>query len=97
MVDYSEKRNFQRMTLDCSLEYQHADDDQFRCGTVKNLSATGVMFVAAESISVGSQLKIKLTPENTITPPMNADVVVSRCDPYDDSQYLLAGEITQIT
>ena len=96
MVDYAEKRNFQRMTLDCTLEYRFSDDEEMRSGSVKNLSATGVMFVCDQSISPGTNLVITLTPENTITPPMTADIVITRCDPQENSDYLLAGEISKI-
>lgn len=96
MIDYAEKRNFQRMTLDCNLEYWLKGSDDKHCGTVKNLSATGVLFIANQPIAVGSELKIVLTPENSVTPPMHADVVVSRCDQQGDDSYLLAGEISKI-
>ena len=96
MVDYAEKRNFQRMTLDCTLEYQFPNDDEVHCGTVKNLSATGIMFVSKQSIAEGTELLIKLTPENTITPPMSAEIVITRCDDHESGGYLLAGEISSI-
>jgi len=96
MTDYAEKRDFQRMTLDSVLEYHLAGDDEVHQGQIKNLSATGVMFVCDRVVSPGTQVNIKLSPVNTITPPMSAEISVTRCDQHDDDSYLLAGEIIKI-
>jgi hypothetical protein len=97
MVDYTEKRDFQRMTLDSSLEFQVFNDSRVYQGTVKNLSANGLMFTSDKSLPLGIQLSIKLTPENSITPPMVAEVKVIRCDKHSDGLYYVAGEMSQIS
>lgn len=84
------------MTLDSSLEYYVYNDEKTYQGKVKNLSATGIMFTASHSIPLGIQLQIKLTPENDITPPMEAGVRVTRCDKRRDGHYHVAGEMSQI-
>lgn len=96
MAEYAEKRDFQRMSLDSSLEYQILSEDKAYQGKIKNLSATGVLFVTDHSIPLGVNLRIKLSPENDITPPMSAEVKVTRCDKHSDGGYYLAGEITRI-
>ena len=96
MTDYAEKRDFQRMTLDSTLEYQIHNEDKLLQGEIKNLSATGVLFITDHPISLGIKLRIKLTPDNKITPPMSADVKVARCDKHADGAYYVAGEILTI-
>lgn len=97
MAEYAEKRDFQRMTLDSTLEYQVVnEEDHYHLGSIKNLSATGVLFVTDRSIPLGIKLRIKLSPENEITPPMKAEIKVSRCDKHSDGDYYLAGEIIKI-
>lgn len=96
MEEYSEKRDFQRMTLNSSLEYQVLSENKQYQGNIKNLSATGVLFVTDHSVPLGVILRIKLSPDNNITPPMSADVKVTRCDKHSDGGYYLAGEITRI-
>lgn len=95
MIDYAEKRDFQRMTLDSVLEYQLTGEDEAHHGKVKNLSATGVMFVSSQAIAPGSQVNIRLSPVNPITPPMSAEISITRCDKQEDD-FLLAGEIIKI-
>lgn len=97
MADFSEKRDFQRMTLDSSLEYQIYNDKEVYKARVKNLSATGILFLASQSIPLGIQLSIKLTPENKLTPPMMAEVKITRCDKHSDGDYHVAGELTQVS
>jgi hypothetical protein len=96
MADYSEKRDFQRMALDCSLEYRISSENTTYQGKIKNLSAKGVLFLGDKSIALGVQLQITVAPVNDITPPMVADVRVTRCDKHDDGNYYVAGEILQI-
>jgi hypothetical protein len=96
MSDYSEKRDFQRMALDCSLQYTISADDKTYQGKIKNLSAKGVLFTGDKSIALGVQIQITVSPVNDITPPMVADVRITRCDQNDDETYYVAGEILQI-
>jgi hypothetical protein len=96
MTDYSEKRDFQRMALDCSLEYSTADDDITYQGKVQNLSAKGILFLGDKELALGTKIKITVSPVHDITPPMVADVSVTRCDKHDDGSYHVAGEILHI-
>jgi len=95
-MDYSEKRDFQRMDLDCSLEYQLENDQIIRQGVVINLSAKGILFIARNAIASGDRVTIILTPVNNITPPMSAETVVARCEKQSESEYQIAAEIVQI-
>lgn len=96
MTEYSEKRDFQRMTLESTLEYQMENDTNTYKGTVKNLSAKGVLFTTSDEIPLDKNLIIKLKPVNNITPPMSADVKITRCDKVSDTEYHVAGSILQI-
>ncbi len=96
MNDYSEKRDFQRMVLDCSLEYRISAEDKIYQGKIQNLSAKGVLFQGDQSIALGVQIQITVSPVHDITPPMVADVRVTRCDKREDGNYYVAGEIIQI-
>ena len=97
-MDYSEKRDFQRMTLDCALEYRVHDKDDARVGQIKNLSATGVLFTADESLALGIEIFITVTAKNSNTPPMTAELKSLRCDKHsDDGKYHVAGEVLSIT
>ena len=95
-MDYSEKRDFQRMALDCSLEYNLESEPKAYQGIVINLSAKGVLFIAEEAIEAGVNVNIKLTPVNDITPPMSAQAVVARCDKHSENEFHIAAEIVQI-
>ena len=78
MSDYAEKRDFQRMAIDCVLSFSREGDSVIYDGSVINLSSKGILFTSMESIEEGSNLGIVLTPSNSITPPMEADAVVTR-------------------
>ncbi len=96
MTDYAEKRDFQRMAMDCSLQYRISGNEPMLQGKVINLSAKGILFVVDSAIAEQTTVEIKLTPVNTITPPMSANTQVTRCEKQDDGQYKVAAEIVQI-
>lgn len=95
-MDYSEKRDFQRMAIGCSLEYQLENDTQIYQGKVVNLSGKGVLFTASNAIKAGANIKIIVIPGNSLTPPMSADILVLRCDKQSDKKFHIAAEIVQI-
>ena len=78
MSDYAEKRDFQRMAIDCVLSFSRKGNSEVYDGNVINLSSKGILFTSMEPIEEGSELRIVLTPSNSITPPMEADVIVNR-------------------
>jgi hypothetical protein len=78
MIEYSEKRDFLRMPIDCELSFSEADSGKRHHGKVINLSSKGILFTSSKSFEIGTRLDIVLTPSNSITPPMQARVTVSR-------------------
>jgi hypothetical protein len=66
-----------------------------KCGTIKNLSGDGISFYIDQAVTEGTEVHISITPENTVTPPLNVTVEVLRCSQADDNQYEIAGNITR--
>jgi hypothetical protein len=94
MSDYSEKRGFVRMSIDCELSFSPLDGAQKYQGKVVNLSNGGILFTAAQSFDIGTRLEIELTPANSVTPPMQARVTVTRVE-ASDSSFEIAGKIDE--
>jgi hypothetical protein len=78
MTNSYEKRNFQRMPIDCHLSYSVVGDDRDFEGKVINLSNKGILFTSRQRLEVGSLLTLVLTASQTKTPPMHATVKVTR-------------------
>jgi len=93
-LDYSEKRNFFRMHMDCDMEYTVNGSDNKQCGLLASLSGDGISFFVEEAVAEGTEIKVSIAPENGITPPLNATIQVLRCE-ADDNRYMIAGNITQ--
>ena len=94
MSDYAEKRGFVRMPIDCELSFSPLDDAQTYQGKVLNLSNGGILFTAAQSFDIGTRLEIELTPANSVTPPMQARITVTRVE-ASDSSFEIAGKIDE--
>ncbi len=95
LTDYSEKRNYFRMNLDCNAEYIVNGSGTSKLGTVTNLSGDGISLITDESVTPGTEVKILIKPENDVTPPLDVVMEVLRCEQHDGENYLLAGNITK--
>jgi hypothetical protein len=95
MIDYAEKRDFLRMPIDCELSFMVAGSSRQYQGNVINLSSKGILFTSSEKFKQGTRLEIILTPSNSATAPMHADVVVARVD-SNEVLFEIACEIAEI-
>ncbi len=95
MIDYAEKRDHLRMPIDCELSFSRRGEAEQLHGNVVNLSGKGILFTSSECFAPGDQLDIRLTPANTLTPPMEASVVVNRVTD-NNARFEIACEIETI-
>ena len=93
--DYAEKRNFFRMNMDCNMEYTISGSDSKEQGTVLNLSGDGISFTVKDQIKPGVIVRISISPENTVTPPLEMAVEVLRCEQSGAEAFEIAGNITR--
>lgn len=94
-TDYSEKRNFFRMNLECSAEYTINGSGDKKSGTVSNLSGDGISIITDQSVEPGTEVRVLIKPENNVTPSLDVVMEVVRCEERDADSYLLAGNITK--
>lgn len=81
MIDYTEKRSFKRVDVECEIQYkmfETGDDNEI--GQVANLSGRGLMFIAERGVPVNAELEVHIAPGNTLTPPLHARVKVVRME-----------------
>ena len=95
-LEYSEKRDFIRMFINAPISYSASGSGEWQKGIGKDLSATGIAFVTHESYNDGDLIEIKLKPETTVTPPLEATVKVVRCSASEDGGYELSTIIEKI-
>ncbi len=79
MRDYSEKRDFPRIAVNCPAQFKLEGSDKIDGAIVKDLSGGGVLLWVDQQVEPGSQLSIVITPDNDITPSLHAKVEVIRC------------------
>ena len=97
MLDYSEKRNYPRMEIECPATF-HVIGGEGGGAIVKNLSGGGVLMWSDHDIEPDSHLMLEIKPVNDITPPMKAEVRVVRCAPVEggEGSFAVACEINRI-
>ena len=94
-TDYSEKRNFFRMNLECNAEYTINGSGNQKSGKVSNLSGDGISIIADQSVTPGTEVRVSIQPENDVTPPLDLVMEVIRCEEQSGESFLLAGNITK--
>ena len=85
MRDYSEKRSFPRVSLDCIARYRVQGSDQVARARVRDLSGGGLSMRVEQALAPGTGLYIEIEPGRQITPPLQALVEVLRCAPSEDA------------
>jgi hypothetical protein len=95
--EYEEKRDFIRMFVDAKVEITDPENNERFIGDSKNLSASGVAFLCQHAFEVGKRLKVKVSSEQSKLPPLQADLVVIRCDKTDNDQFEIAGTIENVS
>lgn len=99
-TEYTEKRNFFRMNLDCNAEYiingsGNSKPGNSKLGTVTDLSGDGISILADQSVNPGTEVRVCIKPDNEVTPPLDVVMEVVRCEDQGSENYLLAGNITR--
>ncbi len=96
--DYSEKRDYQRMALECPMSFSIKGDKTKaeHQGIAKNLSASGLSVICSVEVEEGSKLDINVAPEQAIVPPLLATCVVTRVDTLEPGRFELGVQITKI-
>ena len=88
--DFSEKRSFYRMPVECQLEYTENGNEETRTGHVKNISGDGILFQTDHAIGMGTEMTIIVKAGSNLTPPLHATIEVIRCSLTDDDSYEVA-------
>jgi len=92
MQDYSEKRGFPRMRVDCTARYRSEVDGHPQPAIARDLSGGGLLLqVKAHQLpDTGSRLLVEIRPQHQITPPLYVRARVVRCDSRSDGAYGIA-------
>lgn len=88
----NERRAFKRMALESTVQFQSVHDPQPMHASGLNLSGNGISFVSDSSLSVGSEIDVRVMPTLQRLKPLNARVKVVRVH-RDANRYVIAGSI----
>ena len=77
MVDYTEKRSYKRVKVECNIHYKMLDSDfeENEVGQLENISGRGLMFIAERGVPLNSELEIRVDIDVRPAPRQLACVV----------------------
>jgi hypothetical protein len=94
--DYSEKRNFIRMTINTPAQVQVEQEGVMTTGICNDLSGSGMLLTVDQALPVDSELIVTLTPGDSKGPSLQARCTIARSQQAADSKCLLGLEIQEI-
>ncbi len=94
MKNYSEKRDFHRMTMNLEIELTDSNGVTFP-GICKDLSGTGMQLFVERAFSEGDEINTLLPTTSEQFPPFETVCRVLRCEP-DGDEFLLGTEIVEV-
>ncbi|MET0067157.1 MAG: PilZ domain-containing protein [Candidatus Thiodiazotropha sp.] len=96
MNDFAEKRSFHRMAVNGPVRFRLNGNQEISTGRVVNLSGNGLLFTCEQEIPADTRMAVLITPSQTITPPLAAEVDVLRSDPVEAEGFQIACRIVKI-
>lgn len=96
MHDYSEKRNFQRMAMECPARFRMHNNEEINGAIVKDLSSGGMLLWLEQKIELGERLNIEVMPAKSITPSLSAEATIIRCYELEEGIWAAACSIENI-
>jgi len=94
MKDYSEKRDFHRMTMNSEIELTDSNGVAIP-GICRDLSGTGMQLYVERALSEGDEIHTLLPSTSEQFPPFETVCRVLRCVPDGDG-FLLGMEIVKV-
>ncbi|MGE0371769.1 MAG: PilZ domain-containing protein [Gammaproteobacteria bacterium] len=81
MITSPEQRGFPRIATECGARYRVTGAQAARAAVIKNISAGGMLFIAADELDVGTTLELRVDPGQLSIPMLSAVVEVVRSAP----------------
>jgi len=99
MADYTEKRDYRRVKVECAIYYKMLDTEleEEEVGQLENISGRGMMFISDIGVPMRSELEIRVEPGNDLTPPLHARVQVVRMEKQRRGQGYEIGAVIRET
>ncbi len=94
--DFSEKRDFIRMGLECPAIFDIDGESGTHNALACDLSSSGLKIVAEKDIAIGTTLNVELLPEKSLTNPLHAVVEVVWSKALADNKYELGARIKEM-
>jgi hypothetical protein len=94
--DYSEKRNFIRMTINTPAEVHVEQEGVITTGICNDLSGSGMLLTVDKELPADSELLVTLQPSTSKGPSLQARCTIARYHQTADKKCLLGLEIQEI-
>lgn len=95
--DYSEKRDFIRMTMNAQAQVYLDGEAQPLIGQCGDLSATGMSLSLDRPVAEGTEVRVVIQSPNEQFQSLDARAAVVRCVAGDDGRYFLGLEVKSLS
>ena len=95
MTDFTEKRDYLRIQVNCDLHFKQKYSEKIHIGHCTSLSSGGVSFISKQKLFIGEKLEASVHPQNQMTPTIIGLIEVVRVDEEESGDFQI-GAIMQV-
>lgn len=96
MVEFIERREYFRITVDCEIDYRYIDDEEFRKARCSSLSGGGLSFITGHELQPEEEVEVIIQSQLPDTLPMRAHAKVVRVQILDNQTFEVGASMTVI-
>lgn len=94
MVEFTERREYFRINVNCEIEYRKLESDEFHQARCTTLSGAGLSFITSQMLKPDDELEITIQSQLPLTPPLRAHVRVINVRGLSDQTYVISASMT---
>lgn len=94
MLEFTERREYFRINVDCEIDYRRLDGDAVQKARCTTLSGAGLSFITDEILEIDDKLEVIIQSQLPATPPLRAHIRVINVRGLSDLTFVISASMT---
>jgi hypothetical protein len=96
MVEFVEKREYIRLTVDCEIDYRFMDSEEYKKARCSSLSGGGITFITGHELQPDEEVEVLIQSQLPGAPPMRAHAKVINVQALENDSFAIGASMTVI-
>ncbi len=94
MLQFTERREYFRINVDCEIDYRRLDSDEFHKARCTTLSGAGLSFITSEMLEINGEMEVTIESQLPGTPPLRAHIRVINVRELSDQTFVISASMS---